>query len=138
IVPSLAPSMRNEAFGGDDALLPSPDELLPADEGLVPRVGAGNFHAIRRIGSTNLVQPCQSGSAAGSPYFCSYSRTVLSTSSRVMFSWLMPRPNTLPPPALPAKNCNPSISSSTVGIGHETTSLRKLRVFRAGACIIRI
>jgi len=50
----------------------------------------------------------------------------------------MPMPMTFPFPAMRAKNSNHSISSSTVGMGHATTSRRKLLVFRAGACIIKM
>src|SRR6266540_1719337 len=133
IVPSLTTAMGDESLGDYDPRFPCTHELLSADEGLVPRVGLRDFHSIDRIRSTNLPHPCQSGSAAGKPYCASHSRTVASTCSRVMFSWLMPSPKTFAPRE---KNSSQRISSSTVGMGHATTSRRKLRVLRAGACII--
>src|SRR3990172_1402626 len=135
IVEGLSSAMGDESLGDDDAGPPCPDELLPPHERLVPRMGLRDSHNIPLILSTNFAQPCQRGSAAGIPYFASHSRTVVSTCSRVMFSWLIARPNTFAPRE---KNSSHSISSSTVGIGHATTSLRKFLVLRAGACIMRI
>ena len=98
IIPCLAPAMRDEPLRHRDAFFPCPDEALAPDQGVVPRVGSGDLHGIRRIWFTNFPQPCHNGSAAGRPYLFSYVCTVASTSSLVMFSWLIPIPNTFPPP----------------------------------------
>src|SRR5437867_6063083 len=86
VVPRFPSAMGDESLGDHDALFPCTDEALPADKGVVPRMRPGDLHGIRRIASTNLPHPCQRGSAVGIPYFCSYVRTVASTSSLVMFS----------------------------------------------------
>ena len=98
IVPCLASAVGDEPLRDRDAVFPCPDEPLAPDQGVVPRVGSGDFHGIRWIWFTNFPQPCHNGSAVGRPYFFSYVCTVASTSSRVMFSWLIPIPTTFPPP----------------------------------------
>src|SRR5207245_961269 len=98
IVPRFPPSLRDKSFRDDDAAFPCADETLSPDERFVPWVRSGDRHVIRWIAATNFPQPCQRGSAVGIPYFCSYVPTTASTSSRVMFSWLIPMPTTFPPP----------------------------------------
>src|SRR2546425_637865 len=86
VVPCFPAAMGDESLGDHNAFSPGPDEALPADEGFVPRMRPGDRHVIRWIAATNFPQPCQSGSAGGIPYSCSYVATAASTSSLVMFS----------------------------------------------------
>src|SRR5947207_1185638 len=138
VVEGLSTTVGDESLRDYDAGLPRTNERFTAHQGIVAWMGLRDLHVIRRIRSTNFPQPCQRGSAVGNRYFVSYDWTVSSTSSRVMFSWLMPMPRTLPFPAMRAKNSSHSISSPTVGMGQATTSRRKLRVARAGACIMNM
>src|SRR2546427_8894884 len=110
--------MGDESLGDHDALFPGPDEALPADKGFVSWMRPGDCHVIRWIAATSFPQPCQRGSAVGIPNFSSYARTVASTSSLLMFSWLIPMPATFPPPIGRVENLNHSNSPSTVGICH--------------------
>src|SRR5881296_2842373 len=98
VVPRFPSAMGDESLGDYNAVFPCADEALPADEGFVTRMRSGDRHVIRWIAATNFPQPCQRGSAVGILYFCSYVPTTASTSSRVMFSWLIPMPTTFPPP----------------------------------------
>src|SRR5438876_336075 len=138
VVEGLSTTVGDESLRDYDAGLPRTNERFAAHQGIVAWMGLRDLHVIRRIRSTNFPQPCQRGSAVGNRYFVSYDWTVSSTSSRVMFSWLMPMPRTLPFPAMRAKNSSHSISSPTVGMGQAATSRRKLRVARAGACIMNM
>src|SRR3989442_1246467 len=108
VVPRFPSAMGDESLGDYNAVFPCADEALPADEGFVTRMRSGDRHIIRWIAATNFPQPCQSGSAVGIPDFFFYVRTVASTSSPVIFSFLIPVPITLPPPVQPVKNWNPS------------------------------
>src|SRR5439155_700496 len=58
----------DESLRDDDSRLPRPHQTLALQEGRIPGMRARNPHSIRRIGATNLPQPCQSGSAVGSAY----------------------------------------------------------------------
>src|SRR2546427_8603598 len=97
-VPRFPAALRDESLRDQDAPLPRADKALPPNQGFVPRVRSGDRHVIRWIAATNFPQPCQRGSAVGILYFCSYIPTTASTSSRVMFSWLISMPTTFPPP----------------------------------------
>src|SRR5207245_3360692 len=90
--------LRNEYLAGPVGPLPAGDEAVPPYPGILSPVPSGDRHVIRWIAATNFPQPCQRGSAVGILYFCSYVPTTASTSSRVMFSWLIPMPTTFPPP----------------------------------------
>src|SRR2546427_9880582 len=90
IIPCLAPAMRDEPLRDRDAFFPCPDEALAPDQGVVPRVGSGNLHGVRRIWFTNFPQPCPNGSAAGRPYLFSDGDAGAESHPLLLFSRWMP------------------------------------------------
>src|SRR2546429_7627192 len=98
VVPRFPSAMGDESLGGYNAVFPCADEALSADEGFVPRMRPGDRHVIRWIAATNFPQPCQSGSAVGIPYSCSYVCTGAATLAPLLFSWFISIPVSLLPP----------------------------------------